>query len=176
MIFTAPFLPAWHSTMAAPPPWPATPPTCVERHRHETAATRRLSDDHEDGVAATWHRDDAIFPKLKFGKRKKRTLRQHEVPVSHTTSFWRRVLHAAREVVHALQDDDVPADRRVRKRTATTTASGYSRRRPTTSTSKDAAAAAAAELGPRAALPPASRSRRESAQCGFARIAGRAAF
>ena len=175
MIFTAPFLPAWHSTMSAPPPWPATPPTCVERHCHETAAAR-LSDDHEDGVAATCQRVDAISTKLKFGKRKKRTLSQHEVPVPNSTSLRRRVLHAPREVVDALEDDDVPADRRVRKRTSTTAPARDARRRPPTSPSKDAAAAATAELRPRAALPPASRSRRESAQCGFARIAGRAAF
>ena len=124
MIFTAPFLPAWHSTMSAPPPWPATPPTWVERHRHET---RRLSDDHEDAIEATRQRVDAIFPKLKFGKRKKRTLSQHEVPVPNSTSLRRRVLHAPREVVDALEDDDVPADRRVRKRTSTAAASCYSR-------------------------------------------------
>ena len=86
MIFTAPFLPAWHSTMSAPPPWPATPPTCVERHCHETAAAPI------DGVAATRQRVDAIFPKLKFGKRKKRTPSQHEVPVPDAAGLRRRVL------------------------------------------------------------------------------------
>ena len=155
MIFTAPFLPAWHSTMSAPPPWPATPPTCVERHCHET---RRLSDHHEDDVEATCQRVDAIFPKLKFGKRKKRTPSQHEVPVPDAAGFWRRVLHAPREVVHALEDDHVPADRRVRKRTSTTATTGDARRRPATSTSKNSTAAAAAELGPGAALPPRTRS------------------
>jgi len=55
-----------------------------------------------DGVEATWRRVDAIFPKLKFRKRKKRTPSQHEVPVPNSTSFWWGVLHAAREVVHAL--------------------------------------------------------------------------
>ena len=128
MIFTAPFLPAWHSTMSAPPPWPATPPTCVDRYRRETAAEAlRLSDGHVDGVAATCQRVDAIFPKLKFGKRRKRTPSQHEVPVSHTAGLRRRVLHAPREVVDALEDDHVPADRRVRKRTSTTAASRDSR-------------------------------------------------
>ena len=116
MIFTAPFLPAWHSTMSAPPPWPATPPTCVDRYRRETAAEAlRLSDGHVDGVAATCQRVDAISPKLKFGKRKKQTLSQHEVPVPDTTSFRRRVLHAAREVVDALQYHHISAHRRVRE-------------------------------------------------------------
>ena len=159
MILTAPFLPAWHSTMSAPPPWPATPPTCVERHCHETAAeTRRPSDDHEDAIDATCQRVDAIFPKLKFRKRKKRTPSQHEVPVSHTAGLRRRVLHAPREVVHALEDDHVPADRRVRKRTSTTAPARDARRRAATSTSKDATAAATAELGARAALPSRTRS------------------
>ena len=110
--------------------------------------TRRFSHGHVD----------AIFPKLKFRKRQKRTLRQHEVPVPDAAGFWRRVLHAPREVVDALEDDDVPADRRVREGRTAAAASCYSRRRATTSTSEDAAAAAAAELGPRAALPPRTRS------------------
>ena len=54
-----------------------------------------------DGVAVACQRVDAIFPKLKFRKRKKRTPSQHEVPVPDAASFGRRVLHAAREVVHA---------------------------------------------------------------------------
>ena len=44
-----------------------------------TRETRRLSDGHVDGVEATWSREDAIFTKLKFGKVRKRTLRQHQM-------------------------------------------------------------------------------------------------
>jgi hypothetical protein len=36
-----------------------------------THGTRGRSDDHEDGVAAAWHRADAIFTKLKFRKLRK---------------------------------------------------------------------------------------------------------
>jgi len=67
-----------------------------------TKLPRRLSDDHEDGVAVACQRVDAIFPKLKFRKRKKRTPSQHEVPVPDAAGLRRRVLHAAREVVDAL--------------------------------------------------------------------------
>ena len=49
--------------------------------RNYSHATRRLSDDHDDGVAATWHRADAIFPKLKFRKLQKQTLSQHREEV-----------------------------------------------------------------------------------------------
>ena len=91
-----------------------------------TKLPRRLSDGPVDDVEATRQRVDAIFPKLKFRKRKKRTPSQHEIPVPNSTSFWRRVLHAAREVVHALEDDDVPTYCGIREGRPAAAASSYS--------------------------------------------------
>ena len=54
--------PVWNDSVAKPP-----------RLSH---ATRRRSDDHDDGVAATWHRTDAIDANLKFRKPQKQTLSQ----------------------------------------------------------------------------------------------------
>ena len=41
-----------------------------------TREARRLSCDHDDAIEAVRHRADAIFPKLKFGNGRKRTLSQ----------------------------------------------------------------------------------------------------
>ena len=137
--------------------------------------TRRLSDGHVNDVEAICQRVDAIDANLKFRKLQKQTLSQHEIPVSDSTSLRRRVLHAAREVLHALQDDHISADRRVREGRTAAAPARDARRRAATASAEDATASTSPKLRPRAALPPASRSRRESAQRSLSRIASGAA-
>ena len=131
--------PVRNDTVAKPPRLP-----------HEA---RRLSDGHVDDVEATCQRVDAIDANLKFRKRKKQTLSQHEIPISHSTGFGRRVLHAAREVVDALQDDHISADRRIGEGRTAASPARDARRRATAASPEDATTAATAELRARAALP-----------------------